>query len=251
MRHIGLPDVRGGVVAYGLTQFQAVARYLALAVWPHRLVFEYGPFWVTRPGEIVPYALFVIPLAVATVWALVKRPILGFLGLWFFAILAPTSLVPGTLQMIVEHRMYLPLAAVTVAAAAAVQAWLGPRNGLFLLLALAAASLGAGTARRNAVYRTELTLWADTVAKRPDNPFALYGLGVVHGAGGSVRTRRCETTRGRCRFRPNGCCPMRTRLAAAPGQQGAPLSRRVGCRRLWRSSRLRSSCGPVRCRPCA
>ncbi len=171
-------DVGVGWWAYGLTQFQAVARYLALALWPHRLVFEYGPFWVTRPAEIVPYALIVVPLAAGTAWALAARPALGFLGLWFFAILAPTSLVPGTLQMIVEHRMYLPLAAVTVAAAAAAQAWLGPRIALYLLPALAVV-LGVGTARRNRVYRTELSLWGDTVAKRPDNPFALYGLGVV------------------------------------------------------------------------
>ena len=171
--------------AYGLTQFEAVVRYLALAAWPHPLVFEYGPFWVTRAAEVVPDALIVIALAVATGWALLRPTkwgfggqALGFAGAWFFAILAPTSLVPGTLQMIVEHRMYLPLAAVTVAVAAAVWAWLGTRGGAILALALAAA-LGAATFRRNEDYHTELRLWSDTVAKRPDNPYAQYGLGVA------------------------------------------------------------------------
>jgi hypothetical protein len=39
--------------AYWLTQFQAVAHYLKLSVWPHPLVFEYGTFWV-RPVEALP-----------------------------------------------------------------------------------------------------------------------------------------------------------------------------------------------------
>ena len=32
--------------AYWLTQFEAITRYLRLAVWPHPLVFDYGTFWV-------------------------------------------------------------------------------------------------------------------------------------------------------------------------------------------------------------
>ncbi len=99
----------------------AVARYLRLSLWPHPLVFEYGTFWVT-PAQAVPYALAVAALAAATLWALARRPALGFLGFWFFGILAPTSLVPGTTQMIVEHRMYLPLAAVIALGVAGLEA---------------------------------------------------------------------------------------------------------------------------------
>src|SRR5665213_4191827 len=65
------------------------------------------------------------------------RRAFGFLGLWFFAILAPTSLVPGMSQTLAEHRMYLALTPVIVAVVLAVPRWLGPRSlGLFLALAV-------------------------------------------------------------------------------------------------------------------
>jgi tetratricopeptide (TPR) repeat protein len=108
-------DVGVAPWAYWLTQFEAVARYLWLSVWPHPLVFEYGTFWVTHPAKVALCAPLVAGLAVAVLVALWRRPAAGFLGAWFFVILAPTSIVPGRMQMIVEHRMYLPLAAVVVA----------------------------------------------------------------------------------------------------------------------------------------
>lgn len=180
---LGTGGNRGGTVglgvglplwAYPLTQFKAVACYLGLAAWPHPLVFEYGTFWVEQAGEVLPYAAIVLPLLAATALALRYRPVAGFLGAWFFGILAPTSLAPGTIQMIVEHRMYLPLAAVCAGLGWSLHRAGGPR----VLAALAAAGLGlAGlTALRNHDYRSHLALWGDTVAKRPTNPRAHEGL---------------------------------------------------------------------------
>ncbi|HVW22814.1 MAG TPA: tetratricopeptide repeat protein [Opitutaceae bacterium] len=163
--------------AYWFTQFQAVWTYLRLSVWPNPLVFEYGPFWATSAGQVLPYALAVAPLIAATAWALRKRPAWGFLGFFFFAILAPTSLVPGTRQMIVEHRMYLPLAAVLVALAAIAGRLVRPPAARAVLLGLVAAGCLALTARRVRFYRSDEVLWSDTVAKRPHNPYALYDLG--------------------------------------------------------------------------
>ncbi|PTX97847.1 tetratricopeptide repeat protein [Opitutus sp. ER46] len=153
--------------AYGLTQFQAVTRYLALGLWPYPLVFEYGTFWVARTTELLPYALLVLALvgAIAVAWR--KVPAVGFCGACFFAVLAPSSLTPGTLQMIVEHRTYLPLAALLAVLVAAV-ARLGGKAGQ---LALAGAVVAAAllTHVRNHDYRSDLALWQDTVAKRPGN----------------------------------------------------------------------------------
>jgi tetratricopeptide (TPR) repeat protein len=162
--------------SYWLTQFEAVVRYLALAVWPHPLVFEYGTFW-GRLAAAWPYALVLIPPAVAALIALWRRPVLGFLGSWFFGILAPTSVMPGRIQMIVEHRMYLPLAAVIALVAGLVAGRCG-RRGLVALLA-AAVGLGWLASERNTVYRTAESLWRDTIAKRPDNWRAHNCLGVV------------------------------------------------------------------------
>lgn len=166
---VGLP-----LWAYPLTQFQALARYLGLSLWPSPLVFEYGTFWVKTAGDILPYAVVVLPLLAATVLALRSRPAWGFLGVWFFLILAPTSLAPGTIQMIVEHRMYLPLAAVMTAVVLGVWRLAGARAlAGFGVIALA---LAVATAARNHDYRSNLSLWADTVAKRPLNPRAHQGV---------------------------------------------------------------------------
>lgn len=174
---VGLP-----LWAYPLTQFQALTRYLGLSLWPSPLVFEYGTFWVKTAGDILPYALVVLPLLVATLFALRRRPALGFLGVWFFLILAPTSMAPGTIQMIVEHRMYLPLAAVVTAVVLGVWRVAGPRAlAGFGVIALA---LAAATAARNHDYRSNVDLWRDTITKRPLNPRAHEGLAEALEAGG-------------------------------------------------------------------
>jgi tetratricopeptide (TPR) repeat protein len=184
---------RGGTVglgvgqplwAYPLTQFEALARYLSLSAWPHPLVFEYGTFWVKDFSDVAPYALLLLPLLSATALALWRWPAAGFLGVWFFLILAPTSLAPGTIQMIVEHRMYLPLAALIAGAVLAVWRLGGPRASAGL--AVAALAFGALAAQRNHDYRSALALWSDTVAKRPQNPRAQEGLAEALAAAGNV-----------------------------------------------------------------
>jgi tetratricopeptide (TPR) repeat protein len=163
--------------AYWQTQFEAITRYIGLSVWPHPLVFEYGTFWVGRMAEVGWYALAVVALAVAVVVGLWRRSVPGFLGAWFFVILAPTSVMPGGIQMIVEHRMYLPLAAVMAAVVLGIHA--AVRRKDWLIIAALVFGLGALTARRNEDYRSALSLWGDTVAKRPQNVKALVGLGVA------------------------------------------------------------------------
>ena len=177
---------RGGTAGFGVgvsfwtyaaTQFQAVAHYLWLSVWPHPLIVDYGVRWVASVGEVAPYAAVVAVLVAATLVALVRRPALGFLGAWFFAILAPTSLVPGTRQTLAEHRMYLALAPVLVVLVLALAAWLG-RRGRFVLAA-AAVGLGWLTIQRNTVYHSDAAIWRDTVAKRPGNVAARNNYGNI------------------------------------------------------------------------
>jgi tetratricopeptide (TPR) repeat protein len=151
---------------YVLTQFEAVTCYLALSAWPHPLVFEYGTFWVRHASEVALAAAVVLPLLAATLTALRRNHPLGFAGAWFFGILAPTSLSPGTTQMIVEHRVYLPLAALLLLGVLGVQALVRSRATIAGLVAvLACATL---TAARNHDYRSAIALWSDTLAKRPD-----------------------------------------------------------------------------------
>ena len=186
---------RGGSAGFGMgmtvwqyarTQFGCIIHYLRLALWPSPLVLDYGNDIVSGAAEIVPYALAVLVLVVTTGVALVRWPKLGFLGVWIFAILSPTSsIVPLAGQTEAEHRMYLPLAAVValvVLASYRAAGRLGPRSrrAVVGLIPVCATVLGIGTYRRNEDYRSKLAIWNHTVLNCPSNHRAYNNRGNVY-----------------------------------------------------------------------
>ena len=100
---------------YLLNQLRMIVRYLELSVWPRSLVLDYGLPQPLVLGDVLPAAAIVVALALVTCAALRYRPMVGFLGAWFFVTLAPTSsIVPISTEVGAERRMYVPLAAVIV-----------------------------------------------------------------------------------------------------------------------------------------
>jgi protein O-mannosyl-transferase len=162
--------------AYALTECWAVGHYLLLCLWPHPLVFDYGAVIGIGPRKALPWACLLVLLAGFSAAGFARRSALGFAGVCFFLILAPTSsIVPVAYQPVAEHRMYLPLAAVTAVLVAGAWARLGRRS--LALAAAAAAALGICAYGRNADYRSEVTLWDATARARPGNPRARLALG--------------------------------------------------------------------------
>ena len=160
---------------YALTQCGAIIHYLRLAFWPSSLVLDYGTDVTRHLGDVLPQALLLLALAVATIWACLRRPLAGFLGAWFFVILAPSSsIVPLVSQTVAEHRMYLPLAAVIALVVGAATKRFG-RKALLVALVFAII-LMTETQVRNRIYETELSAWTDTVAKAPLNARAQINL---------------------------------------------------------------------------
>jgi tetratricopeptide (TPR) repeat protein len=161
---------------YAATEFGAVLHYLRMIFWPFPLILDYGGSVLEQNGlRIVLSALAVSILLGGTVAGLRWRPALGFLGCWFFGILAPTSSVVPLVDTVFEHRIYLSLAAVLVLLVAGIYRWLG-RGGFWMLAALALA-FGFLATIRNRDYRSEFAIWTDTLAKRPDNARAYNNLG--------------------------------------------------------------------------
>ena len=187
--------------AYARTQFGCIVHYLRLAFWPDPLVLDYGYPIARTAAEIVPYAGVVLVLVAATVVGVARRAGWGFLGVWFFAILAPSSsIVPLPGQTKAEHRMYLPLAALVVLVvllAYRASLRLGPRSRRarpVLVLGLAAA-LGWGTYRRNRDYQSELAIWNHTVENCPLNDRAYLSRGSAYWTSGQLEAARKDYDR--------------------------------------------------------
>lgn len=171
------PDLWAG--DYLVTQAYALVLYLKLTFWPAPLVFDYGPGLVVSLTDGWMQALVVVGLLAASTEAVLRRAPIGFASGWFFGILAPTSsFVPIAAQTIAEHRMYLPLAAVIVAAVVGSYRIAGRAS--LIGGAVIALALGWSTQQRNAVFQSDQALWSNTLEHRPSNVRALHALAVVH-----------------------------------------------------------------------
>jgi len=165
---------------YLLTQCEALVLYLKLSFWPHPLVLDYGNAVATSLAGVWWQAIVVLALLAATLWALVRRPALGFAGVCFFLLLAPSSsFVPLVTQTVAEHRMYLPLAAVLAILVPAAQRIFGKhdRAGFALVLFF---TVGL-TVARNQDYASELAIWRQNVAHRPHaRVLTAFGVALLH-----------------------------------------------------------------------
>jgi len=167
-------------LAYALTQPAILLHYIRLALWPDPLVFSYGWPAAERWSEILPALLVVAGGATAGAWALWRNRPWAFVAAWFFVILAPTSSIQPIQDLAVEHRMYLPLAAVVVSVVLAVfeltrraaTPWAAPA-----LLVVATLVLGGLTIRRNRDYQSDLRLWETVTLALPDYAIGHYNYG--------------------------------------------------------------------------
>jgi tetratricopeptide (TPR) repeat protein len=208
--HVGFSYKGISALQYAATQPGVICKYLQLALWPASQCIDYDWPVAAAWQQIVPPAVCVGILLAVTAWLFYRRHWLGFAGAWFFLILAPTSSFVPIKDVMFEHRMYLPLAAVisviivplgfalahvfgsaeyvmeTRTGSPATGSHTDNRSGkpaygtlipIVVIIALAA-PLSYATHLRNRVYQRELALWQDVVAKRPGNARAYVGVGV-------------------------------------------------------------------------
>ena len=179
-----------GMWPYARSQPGVMLHYLRLSLWPHPLCLSYEWPVADSLGAILPGFLVIGVIAAATVWGLRKQRGWGFLGAWFFLILAPTSSIMPLPQLAFEHRMYLPLAAVVTLAVVGGylaaerlvrRSWIGGRvclAGEIGAVVLTTGVLAYLVFQRNEAYQSPLSIWEDSVAKAPANPQAHYNYGV-------------------------------------------------------------------------
>ncbi len=194
---------------YLATQPGVILHYLRLCFWPGALCLDY--WWPIASslhdvrGVLAP-GLLILALLTATAWGLRYFPSFGFLGVWFFLILAPTSSIIPIADAAFEHRMYIPLGAVVSATVMGFDAMLPRflkgflderwRKGLaWMLLVLVVVMLGYQTICRNEDYGSEYRMWSKVVAQRPQNPRANYALANILAQEGKTEEARSHFLR--------------------------------------------------------
>jgi len=164
-----------------LTQTRVHWLYLSQLVWPAlaRLNLDHD-FSVSRGLLQPPSTLFaLVSLALligGAVYLAVRRPQLGFPLLAYFEFHAFES-GPVSLELVFEHRMYLPMAMLAIAAAVMLYR-LRSRVRIFVLaMALGCVALLAGATRmRNETWSDSVALAYDIAQKSPEKPRAWSNL---------------------------------------------------------------------------
>jgi protein O-mannosyl-transferase len=166
---------------YALTQPGVLLYYLRLSVWPTGMSIDYQSWpWSHTLTEAMPEIAIVGGLLLLTLILLFWRPAAGFVCMWFFLILAPTSSILPIVDAVFEHRMYLSLASVTIWAVL-LGDWILRNARLDFLrpyaLAAAAMALGVLTFLRNEEYRSRAAVWEKAVQRMPNSVRAKANLG--------------------------------------------------------------------------
>jgi tetratricopeptide (TPR) repeat protein len=160
-----------------------VAEYWRLAALPIRQNIDYD-FPLSRSpwgvAELASLALLAAILA-AGCWLYRRDRPASFGIFWFFLALAVESGPIPIADAICEHRLYLPLFGFCLLAAACLWRLLARWDWPVYAAAagILAVVLGVAAYQRNTVWKTELSLWTDTVRKSPRKARPLYNLGVV------------------------------------------------------------------------
>jgi len=174
-----------------LTEFRVVVLYLSLWVLPlpSRLNLLH-PISLSRsllePVTTILSLLVVVGLVTLALVFARKNRLVSFGILWLLLHLVMESSVIG-LELIFEHRMYLPSVGLAVLTSALLFAGPAPARGWRIAVSLLVIGLlGTATYFRNEDWRDKVTLWSDVIAKNPEEPRAHNKLGLALAAQGRL-----------------------------------------------------------------
>jgi tetratricopeptide (TPR) repeat protein len=169
---------------YLRTQPGVILHYIYVCLLPVRLCLDLMWPFADNIQTIAIQSALVIALLGLTIWALIRRPAIGFAGVWFFLILAPTSSFMPIRDAAFEHRLYLSLAGIlagVVVGGYVIASRIAKRHNVtpekftesFAMVAVGImVILGLATASRNALYCDPILMWKDVLKTNDKNPRA-------------------------------------------------------------------------------
>ena len=164
-----------------LTEFRVVIFYLSLLLWPHpsRLNLEHDFALSTslfNPLTTVISLGAVMGILALGIYLAPRQRILSFCLLWFLGNLVIESSVIG-LELIFEHRLYMPSMLLSLAAVMLFCRYVKLRWLQAMLLGAVVLAGAFGTFERNKVWQDEVTFYRDCVQKSPKKARVHDGLG--------------------------------------------------------------------------
>ena len=154
-----------------LTQFRVIIFYISLLIWPQpgRLNLDHDfalSYSLTNPITTALAMTMIIALILAAILIAKREPLISFGIFWFFGNLLIESSIIG-LELVFEHRNYLPSMLVIFLVVALVFRYLKPAWLGAITLCVIGTLFSVWTFDRNKDWSDEITLYRDCVLKSP------------------------------------------------------------------------------------
>ncbi len=172
-----------------MTEWRVIILYLTLLAFPYpgRMNLDYDFAWSKSLFDPVTTFLSLLVLLALTGFALFKAkkyPLTAFSILWFLINLAMESSFIK-LDLVFEHRLYLPSAFFFLVFAAGIYAvalrfQISRRDVLIGGIAVLAGVLILMTHERNKVWKNSVSLWSDVALKSPNRSRVINNLGKAY-----------------------------------------------------------------------
>ena len=167
-----------------MTQWRVVVLYISLLLAPLPWRLNLGHDMATSASLFDPITTLLclilhVGLLILAACGLTRYRLIGFCILWFFVNLAiESSILP--LEMVFEHRLYLPMVGGALLAACLLGSLTaGRRTWSVGITSLVILALTTTSHLRNRHWQDDLTLWSDVVGKSPHNHRARTDLGIT------------------------------------------------------------------------
>lgn len=154
-----------------LTQFRVVVFYLSLILFPHPARLNLDHYFLISTSLIEPlttlFSVLVLLVLVVAGFLMARRELLiSFCIFWFLGNLLIESSVIA-LEIVFEHRLYLPSMMIVLMAVVFTERYLRPVKLRVAVLSCLAVVSAFWTYERNHVWRDEVSLWNDSAVKSP------------------------------------------------------------------------------------
>ena len=152
-----------------MTEWRIVVYYLSLFLWapPGRLNLDHDyPLSLSpiHPATTMLALAAILILLAWVVYSAKKERLIAFCVLWFFITQATESTVIG-IELIFEHRTYIPFTMISLLLVVAVFRIIKNRSLAFGLLVGTALVFSVWTYQRNQIWQDPVTFWTDTLFK--------------------------------------------------------------------------------------